>query len=337
MQKNIMLYINKLEGFKAAIKNIHWSSKKMPEHEYMDDFEDLVSDHQDYVAEIAQGIFGKIKNNELKAVHYNIKTPQKLMKDVLKAAENFYATIQKSKKFIGLRSVMEDFMAKINQGVYMLDMAIIESIVNKKVNLVKEGFNWEDTGDAERDYLNDLLSPINHCFRSEEDRNQTWMSYKEQCGLKGEQPSFDGFLDYCGLSRKDLMGADEFYRGAKFNNMQTENKHKDMKNNNKVVRLTESKLKQMIAEAVKEVLIESDDWGIIKNQKTKEQIPSWALNYLINGDTNGLDDEEIAEIDNWMEEAQIYDVCAPKGEEYFCRYPAFGEPCGVYDCICFYR
>lgn len=165
-----MLYINKLEGFKAAIKNIHWSSKKMPEHEYMDDLEDLVSDHQDYVAEITQGIFGKIKNNELKAVHYTIKTPQKLMKDMLKAAENFYATIQKSKKFIGLRSVMEDYMAKLNQGVYMLDMTLIESIVNKNFNLIKE--------------------------------------------------------------------------------------NKDMKQNKKVVRLTESKLKEMIVEAVQETLNE---------------------------------------------------------------------------------
>ena len=251
MQKNIMQYLNKLEGFKAAIKNIHWSSKKMPEHEYMDDFEDLVSSHQDYVAEIAQGIFGKIKNNELKAVHYTIKTPQKLMKDVLKAAENFYATIQKQKKFIGLRSVMEDFMAKINQGTYMLDMALIENVVNKSLNMIKES--------------------------------------------------------------------------------------KDINPNKKVVRLTESKLKQMIAESVCQFLRESEELDTVQNQQTKEPIPSWALNYLINGDVDDLSDDEIAEIDNWMEEAQIYEVCVPEGEEYFCRYPAFGKPCGVYDCVCFCR
>ena len=260
MQKNIMLYINKLEGLKAAVKNIHWSSPKMPEHEYMDDLEKLIADHQDYVAEIAQGIFGKIKNNELKSVKYTIKTPTKLIKDILKAAESFYSTIQKNKKYIGLRSVMEDFMAKINQAMYMLEMTLIESIVGQKINMINEnkymnknineGFNWDKTGDQECDYLNNLLKQTNHLFRDEEDRNQTWMSYSEKCRRQGAKPSLDGFLNYCGLSRKDLMGAEDFYSGANFNKLQKEDIEK-------TIRLTESDLQHIIEESITKILKES--------------------------------------------------------------------------------
>ena len=96
-----------------------------------------------------------------------------------------------------------------------------------------------------------------------------------------------------------------------------------MKTNKNVVRLTESQLKQMIAECVKRVLRESDDWGKIQNQKGIEQIPSWALNYLINGVSDNLSREEIAEIEDWRRDASIYEVCPPDAEEYFCRYPAF--------------
>lgn len=133
-----MLYLNKLEGFKSAVKNIHWSSKKLPEHEYMDDLAELLANHQDYIAEIAQGIFGKIKNNELKGIKYTIKTPNKLLKDILKSSETFYNTIQKSKHYIGMRSVMEDFIAELNKSAYILDMALIESIINNKLSIIKE-------------------------------------------------------------------------------------------------------------------------------------------------------------------------------------------------------
>lgn len=94
-------------------------------------------------------------------------------------------------------------------------------------------------------------------------------------------------------------------------------------NNRNVVRLTESQLKQMISESVKRVLRESDDWGKIQNQKGIEQIPSWALNYLINGVSDNLSREEIAEIEDWRRDASIYEACPPDAEEYFCRYPAF--------------
>lgn len=142
MQKSILVYLSKLEGFKTAIKNCHWASKSMNAHEFMDSLEDIVSDHQDLVAEVCQGAYNtKIKTNEFKPKPYRISTFTKLVSDILKTAEKFYDTIQGNKRFIGLRSVMEDFMAKMNQQVYLNAMCTestmrIKNMITEDKNLV---------------------------------------------------------------------------------------------------------------------------------------------------------------------------------------------------------
>lgn len=64
---------------------------------------------------------------------------------------------------------------------------------------------------------------------------------------------------------------------------------------------------------------------------TVEKVPTWAIGYMVNGDPTGLWDEEIKEIDEWMEENEVR-VVEPKGEPYFTRDPLFGKACEVYDC-----
>lgn len=137
MQKSILLYLSKLEGFKTAIKNCHWAAKSMNAHEFMDSLEDIVSDHQDLVAEIVQGAYNtKIKVNDFKPRPYKISTFTKLVSDIYNAADKFYATIQGNKRFIGLRSVMEDFMGKMQQQAYLNAMCTENKKEVKK--LIKE-------------------------------------------------------------------------------------------------------------------------------------------------------------------------------------------------------
>lgn len=63
--------------------------------------------------------------------------------------------------------------------------------------------------------------------------------------------------------------------------------------------------------------------------KTVEKIPTWAFGYIFNGDMTGLTDEELKRIG-----AEL--VCTPLDEEvqpYFTRYPLFGLPTDVVDCV----
>ena len=69
----------------------------------------------------------------------------------------------------------------------------------------------------------------------------------------------------------------------------------------------------------------------------KERIPVWALCALINGDYTGLEDEDIAIIEQWWDTTGYCHVWSPADEEepYFSSWPAFGLPCEVIECYCY--
>lgn len=135
MKTNIINYINKLQGYKTAIKNLHWSSKHMSEHKLLDDIADSVANNQDEIAEMCQGLYGKIKLNELKPKRYNITNSKKMLLDMLRDTKSFYSSI-KGRDLSGVRSVVETFIGEINKFVYLMEMCIKEDIKrNLKANL----------------------------------------------------------------------------------------------------------------------------------------------------------------------------------------------------------
>ena len=70
-----------------------------------------------------------------------------------------------------------------------------------------------------------------------------------------------------------------------------------------------------------------------------EPLPEWAMCYVFNGDKEGLSDEEIKMIDDWMEEKRILHISPPDDDEesYFTSSPPFGLACNVYDCDVIYK
>lgn len=68
--------------------------------------------------------------------------------------------------------------------------------------------------------------------------------------------------------------------------------------------------------------------------ETVENFPSWAINYLFNGDASDLTDEEVKEINKYLEDLKncldaSYLHEADCKENGFSNYPAFGLPCDV--------
>ena len=127
MKKNILNYINKIQGYKTAIKNLHWSAKHMSEHKLLDEIADSVANNQDEIAEMCQGLYGKIKLNELKPKRYKITNSKKMLFDLLRDTKSFYSTI-KGRELTGVRSVVETFIGDINKFIYLMEMCIKEDI-----------------------------------------------------------------------------------------------------------------------------------------------------------------------------------------------------------------
>lgn len=127
MKTNILNYINKLQAYKTAIKNLHWSSKHMSEHKLLDEIADSVANNQDEIAEMCQGLYGKIQLNELKPKRYKITNSKKMLFDLLRDTKSFNSSI-KGRELTGVRSVVEAFIGEINKFVYLMDMCIKEDI-----------------------------------------------------------------------------------------------------------------------------------------------------------------------------------------------------------------
>jgi hypothetical protein len=64
----------------------------------------------------------------------------------------------------------------------------------------------------------------------------------------------------------------------------------------------------------------------------KCQIPTWALNYLINADTYGLSSEDLNLVRNWEMSWGCSISISTSDETYFSNSPEFGLPCEVMDC-----
>lgn len=73
-------------------------------------------------------------------------------------------------------------------------------------------------------------------------------------------------------------------------------------------------------------------------KRTVEKIPTYCLNYLINAEIEGLIRQEVEDIDLWWK-AWGVEIVSPinDSEPYFSRYPLFGLPTDVVDCVILYR
>lgn len=129
MKRNIMSYINKLQAYRTAIKNLHWDSNSLSEHKLLDEIDSKVNEYQDEIAEVAQGVYGIIKMNELRPRRYKITSSKKMLSDMVGDTANFYGTIKRSKDCIGLRSVMESFLGDLNKFTYLLDICLKEDVM----------------------------------------------------------------------------------------------------------------------------------------------------------------------------------------------------------------
>lgn len=140
MKDSVIKYINELEGFKTAIKNLHWSSSNMNVHKLFDDIADSVSNIQDEVSEMEQGLHGQIAKNTLKPIQYTIESDTKFLTDILDKTKTFYNTI-KDDEYIGIRSSIESFIGELNKYQYLMKLSLKENLIKKfKGETLNEAF-----------------------------------------------------------------------------------------------------------------------------------------------------------------------------------------------------
>lgn len=203
MKRNVLVFINKLQSYKTAIKNLHWSSKNMSEHKLWDDIADNVANTQDEVAEIAQGIFGHIKLNELKPRRYNITNSKKTLNDIIKDTKLFYSTIKRSEIYVGIRSVVETFIADLEKFLYLMDFCIKEDIKRNMTKSLNESKQQKTnkiklTENQLRTALREAINNVLNEYTKQGEIDASWDAFektrqpKSKYSIKG---NLDTYLD----------------------------------------------------------------------------------------------------------------------------------------------
>ena len=138
MNKKILTFINKLEGWKTAIKSLHWSADNMSQHKLCDDIASDIAAFQDKVSEVQQGIQDKkINKNELNPTPYKVKNLKAFVKDVIKDTTAFYKTLD-GDDYIGMRSDCESFLSTMQSNIYLTDFTLKEDIKRKLMKKLYE-------------------------------------------------------------------------------------------------------------------------------------------------------------------------------------------------------
>ena len=127
MNPKVLTFVNKLEGYKTAIKQLHWDAKNMSQHELCDDIAESIAEFQDTVSEVEQSITGKLKVNSLNPTEYKIKNLKAFVEDVLDATNTFYKEVKDmGDTYVGMASDCESFLSDMQRKLYLVNFTMKE-------------------------------------------------------------------------------------------------------------------------------------------------------------------------------------------------------------------
>ena len=138
MDREVLSYINYLEGCKTAIKSLHWDPDNMSQHKLDDEIADAIADFQDQVAEVEQGIHGQLPLNQLKGDTITVKDLESFVEDVISKTTDFYKQLDgKGDEYIGMRSDCESFLSAMQKNLYLLRFTIKNAMKEEMKRRIK--------------------------------------------------------------------------------------------------------------------------------------------------------------------------------------------------------
>lgn len=139
MNKKVLDFVNKLEGYKTAIKQLHWDADNMSQHELCDDIAESIAEFQDTVSEVEQSITGKLKVNSLKPTEYKIKDLKSFVEDVLDATNSFYKEVKDmGDTYVGMASDCESFLSDMQRKLYLVNFTLKEELKERLRGKINE-------------------------------------------------------------------------------------------------------------------------------------------------------------------------------------------------------
>ena len=139
MNKKILAYIELCEGFKVAIKNLHWSADNLSQHKLCDDIADAISEFEDLVSEVEQSISGKIKLNGFTPKEYKINSLKTFVEDVIYSSKKFLKELEgMGEDYIGIKAECEAFIGTMQRNLYLVNFTLKEQLKKRLKDSINE-------------------------------------------------------------------------------------------------------------------------------------------------------------------------------------------------------
>lgn len=136
MDKEIIHFLNILEGYKTRCKNLHWSATNISTHEYLDKFLDEISEFQDAIAEGYLGIRGRLNNDDIQGVFIKADSAFELAFKLRGDLIYFYEVLPDIHLYKGLISEWENFIQVVNKYKYLFSLCNgrekVESFISRE-------------------------------------------------------------------------------------------------------------------------------------------------------------------------------------------------------------
>lgn len=153
MNKNILNFIEKCEGWKVGIKSLHWDAKNLSQHKLCDDIASAISDFEDLVSEVEQSISGKLKLNGFTPKKYKVESLKSFVEDIISDSKVFLGKLEKmGDNYIGIKSECETFIGVMQRNLYLVNFTLKEELKNRIKGQLSEAMykNVDEFGDVDK-------------------------------------------------------------------------------------------------------------------------------------------------------------------------------------------
>ena len=273
MNKTILNYVNKLEGYKSSIKELHWDAKSLSQHKLCDDIASLIADFQDQVSEVEQSMSGKLPLGKLNPVKYKPDTLKGFVMDVIDSAQDFRKKLEgMGEDYVGMKSDCESFISDMQRQLYLVNFGLQEEFVRglmesfRKEENIKTSYHGKSpkTEGGMFKRINELTKNGQFNTRKFDGPQEAFDFYKKVLSNVGTlkfvtshgtnclvKLNASNGLSYSGLMKVSKLEDDKVKASITFS------PHGDEQSN--VLEMTIGQLKDVINESVENVLQEAAD------------------------------------------------------------------------------
>lgn len=153
MNKKVLEFLNKCESWKVEVKELHWASNNLSQHELCDTIASAISDFEDLVSEVEQSISGKIKLNTLSPDETKETNLKAFVEDVISSSQDFLKELDKmGEKYVGIKSECETFIGTMQRNLYLVNFTLKEEFKKRLRSQLSESMPKNPMNVGERGF-----------------------------------------------------------------------------------------------------------------------------------------------------------------------------------------